>query len=237
MNLRVFIVTVAIGCGGGGGDKLDAGAVNDTPTGCVPGSQAIATVYLNFTGATYSPAAGGMDDATINIANPIDMTRTLAPWPYSNTAEIKACVEEALKPFRIMVTDVDPGAAPHHEIVMTTESWENAATRRSVSSPNCGAIRNSVSFVFGTPVGNDTEINCDDVLLQFAVASAGLDHVMDCHDYLAGVGAVPACGPKTWLTTPVQCGDGTTPHNCTCGGQFQISKKKMTDKFGASCAP
>src|SRR5690349_1862559 len=102
MDLRLLIVTLAMGCGGGGGDnQLDAAAGGDAPTGCVPGSQAVATVYLNFTGATYSPAAGGMDDATINIANPIDMTRTLAPWPFGNSAEIKACVEEALKPFRI----------------------------------------------------------------------------------------------------------------------------------------
>lgn len=223
---------VLAGCGGGD-SKPDAAVAYEDAAVCVPGSQATSTVYLNFGGATYAPAVNGADDAITNKANPIDMNRTLAPWPHANQAEIKSCVEAALKPFRVAVTDVDPGSTMHHEVVLTDLFWvAGDPTVQTTSSSNCGGtILNTVTFLFANGSGSAAQTNCNDLLLQLAVATTGLDHVLDCNDYLSN----GSCGPKSWTTTPAPCGDDS-PRACTCGGSHQISMKKMTDVFGASCA-
>lgn len=234
MCTRGVVVIAMVAACGGGEAKPDAAVIYEDAALCVPGAQT-STVYLNFTGGTFSH---GLDDATLNRADPIDTTRTLAAWPLANAAGIKACVEAALKPFKIDVTDVDPGQAPHHEIVFSDVFWVAADPQvRTISASNCGGtIQNTISFVFAAPIGDSAVVACHDAMLQFGVASTGLDHVNDCTDYLSG-GAVPACGPRAWTTTPLQCGDGGNTRPCHCGGSHQISMNKMRDRFGLSCAP
>lgn len=232
MSIRgVMVIAVMAACGGGEA-KPDAATVYEDAAVCVPGSQATSTLYLNFTGATFT---AGPSDAILNKAD-VGMTRTLAPWPHANAAGIKACVETALKPFKINVTDVDPGSTMHHEVVLTDVFWVPEDPQvRSISQSNCGqTILNTVSFVFAAASGDSALITCKDVLLQFAVASAELDHTLACDDYLAAF-SCGTMGPWSWTTTPAQCGDDTA-RPCNCGGSHQISMKKMTDRFGASCA-
>jgi hypothetical protein len=225
-----LVVVFGLAACGDDGASTARDAAIDSP-GCAPGMRS--TIYLNFGGGMYAP---GPDDATMNKAVPLDMTRTLAAWPHANAAAVMTCIEAGLAPFLIDVTDVDPGAAPHHELVMTTQFW--GAGNPGVLSTSGSACPpgplNSLTFVFGTAVGTDALAACEITLSQFASAAASLDHTIDCHDYL-GI-YQPACGPKMWLSTPAACGE-TTERPCTCGGTHQASLPKMVQKFGSACSP
>lgn len=78
------------------------------------------TVFLNRGGGTY--VVGAKDNAVTNTSFVLDMTRTLAAYPHGDAswAAVKACVTQALAPFKATVTDVDPGTSQHHEIVFST---------------------------------------------------------------------------------------------------------------------
>jgi hypothetical protein len=229
-KLLVMILGLAA-CSDSASTPPDANSLHRDAAACDPNSAA--TVYVNFDGATYSH---GLDDARANTAGPIDTMRVLAPWPHANAADIVACVQEGLAPFNINVTTTDPGSQLHHEIVMTTSYWgPNGDHTRSISTQVCGNVTNSVAFVFGDKTGPNTKSACHDALSQFALNAVGLDHAIDCHDWMHNDIDEP-CGPHSWTTTPSECGD-TEPRACECGGMFQISMNKMRAKFGSSCEP
>ena len=189
------------------------------------------TVYLNFTGATYSESS--VEDSVANTSNVLDMQRTLAAWPHSNTAAIKACITTRLAGFNLDIVDVDPGTVAHHEIVFSTTYWDQANVP-SISAIGCGTPNpKSVTFLFGVSVGTDPVAACEYAVLQFATSSTGLDHSLDCHDYLGN--SQTACGAKTFVDMDIQCGEFQA-RLCTCtGSQTQNSFQRMQMVHGSRC--
>lgn len=191
---------------------------------CAPGSTS--TLFLNFGGGSYTP---GPDDATTNTAA-LDMARTLAPWTGTATSEILDCMEAGLAPFNIRVTDVDPGTTPHHETVFTSDVYWYGAGAKSLATV-CQAGTNSVTFAFGPLASEPAQAICDIALASFAINVAQLSYTTDCHDI---VSQQTGCGPKTWASTPVPCGDDS-PQPCFCGGTEQSSLDRMLAVFGPHC--
>jgi len=225
---KVMLVGLLLGaCGDdGGGLAVDAKQPDTVTSG--------KTVFLNRAGGTYSM---GVDDATANVAGAMDMTRTLAPYPHDDASwtAVKTCVTQALAPFNVVVTDVDPGTAPHHEIVLTTKYWGDTSNTivSSVSSAPCPAgspgthpaiPTSGVALVFAMGFTDPTSI-CEAAVSQLAVDIAGLDHSLDCHDFL-GIYQTP-CGAKSFLDQDEMCGEFSA-RVCNCGNATQNSHRAMT---------
>jgi hypothetical protein len=224
------LVVVVAACGDDGGSSKPIDAPNIDVPACTP-SGTTQTLYLNFAGGTYMK--GTPEDAVTNTSNALDMTRTLPAWSQANAAAIKTCMTTALADFNLDVVDVDPGTVAHHEIAFTTVHWSEPGIS-SLSNNGCGTPNpKSLAFVFGDPIGPDATAACENAVSQFASASTGLDHSMDCHDALGTYQT--ACGPKTFLDIGVQCGDFQA-HVCTCTSQqVQNSFRRMVLIHGRRC--
>ena len=218
-------------CGDDGGHPTDAG-IDTSPDAAFCTSK---TIFLNRAGGTYN--AGDADDATTNTTRVLESgSFNVSPYPYGDAdwGTIKACVRAAFDPFGVTVTDVDPGTAPHHEVVFTTSyavwPFPNNPNASSVSSVNCSGVGaglpvNGVAFVFTSIFGTSRpDLDCADAISQLSTEISGLDHALDCEDFLGN--SQPACGPKQFLDRDVQCGE-TTPRTCQCGGTTQNSYKAM----------
>jgi hypothetical protein len=235
-SIVLYGVVLLAACGGesgiapdapGGGPRADAaidGPALDAPTSSCAHPR---TVFLNRAGGMYSP---GADDARTNASPVIDEMRTLGAFPLNDAAwtTMKACVTTELAKFGpVVVTDVDPGTAPHHEIVFTTKYWDMAHENQvsSLSGATCTAApANGIAFVFASLIGDDPQFLCEAALWQLAVDIANLDWSIDCRDmqssYLNG------CGNRKYLDADVKCGEYAA-RDCRCGGTTQNSFKAM----------
>src|SRR5262245_56903337 len=77
------------------------------------------TIYLARGGGHYEPR-GDIDDARRNLSSVLERPADLSPFPYGDDAwqQVVACVGEVFAPYDVVVTDVDPGDAPHVEAVI-----------------------------------------------------------------------------------------------------------------------
>src|SRR5687767_6378303 len=125
---KVMLVGAALmaACGDDGGQvQVDAkvasiDAAIDAPIDA-PACAGGKTLFLNRAGGTYNGAPA--DDATLNNTKVLGTDTYAVPaYPYGDPSwsSIKTCVTMAFAPFNVVVTDVDPGTAPHHELVFTT---------------------------------------------------------------------------------------------------------------------
>lgn len=226
MRDMVVVLCMLSACGDdGGAAAIDAPVAIDAPA-CAGGK----TVFLNRGGGTFTP--GPNDDASTNTT-PVagNMTRTLAAFPFGDPSwtAVKQCVVQGLAPFNVTVTDVDPGAARHHEIVVSTRFWDAGNQGvRSISTftcPSAGLPASGIAFVFAEAIGDMPGAICDDAVSQLASAVAGLDHSRDCKDFLGTF--QPACGMRSFLDREIACGE-QTDRPCSCGGMTQNSFRGMS---------
>jgi hypothetical protein len=228
-----------VACGDDGGHPADArvDTMGDTTTDTAvcAGSKII---FLNRAGGVYN--AGEGDDATTNTTRVLtsgSFNVTAYPFGDSDWATINTCVTSAFAPFGVSVTDVDPGTTPHHEIVFTTSYavWPGGnPAPSSISSANCPGIvpglpQSGIAFVFSSIYGSSRpDLDCTHAVSQLASEISGLDHSLDCQDFL-GSGLTP-CGPRAFLDLNIQCGE-TSPRACQCGGTEQNSFQTMKAAF------
>ena len=188
------------------------------------------TLFLNRAGGTYN--ASTADDATLNNTKVLASGSFAVPaYPYGDGSwsTIKTCITSQLAPFDVTVTDIDPGTAPHHELVLTTNyaAWPNGnANVSTISGTNCpgGLPASGVAFVFAAAYGDLPALTCEAAVAQFAIEITGLDWSLDCHDYLGQYQA--PCGQKVFLDQMINCGE-STPRTCQCGGTAQNSYQTM----------
>ena len=153
----------------------------------------------------------------------INGTRTLSPFPHGDQtwAQVVACVRETFAPFDIVVTDVDPGIAPHFEakIAGTSAQLGLAGGATSVSSFSCQPfIPQNLVFVFAATIGNDVDELCASAAHELA-HTIGLDHTTDPSDPLS---LFSFAGRRAFPDADVTCGSdctgGTAPVGGTCSG-------------------
>jgi hypothetical protein len=137
-----------------------------------------------------------------------------------------SCVAALYQPFGVVVTDVDPGSAPHFEAIVAGAPGEIGASGIGGVSPfACGVIDNAITYSFANIYGSVQDI-CDTVAQESAHAF-GLEHEYLCEDpmtYLTG------CGAKVFQDVDAPCGE-LAPRDCECGGPTQNSFQVLTDVF------
>ena len=181
-------------------------ATIDAPP-CAP-----ATLFLDRQGGAFDH--GAVDDATRNLSVLLDGPRTLPAWPYDDATwtETASCIRDALSPFAIAVTEVDPASAPHLEIVFTTSYWAGDAVANII--PSSCRPDHQIELVFGAAVVSATNA-CELAVGGFAEMTAQLSASENCLDFTS-----PAvdCGLRRFLTGPQICVDASDQAApCRCG--------------------
>jgi hypothetical protein len=185
-------------------------------------------VYLNRDGGVFRP--GAHDDAITNASVLLDAERTLAPWPKTDSEwdVLASCFKDHLFALpRLEVVTVDPGAAPHLEIVFTTSYWASAGTTAIV--PASCRPDHEIELVFGDALAT-TARACDVALQEFAIMTANLSLDDDCHDL---VNNFADCSPdRSFLDRTVNCvDDAARPTPCRCGGTTENTYRALATTF------
>jgi hypothetical protein len=163
--------------------------------------------------------------------------------------EVVACMKEVYAPFNVQVTETDPAAQPHFEIVFGGRPQELGldAGLGGVSPFSCMPyVPNAVVFVFDVWGDNANEI-CATAAQELAHSFA-IDHAIEPSDPMT---YFPYAGRRHYMNAQVQCGSDcdanhrsplgmtcTGPtfqnHACACGNgaQTQNDVQIITALFG-----
>lgn len=234
----VACVLVVGACGGDDAGEQIADAaveVDAAPdANCTPAF----TIFVNRNGGTYTP---GADDAAENSSAILSDEATLsAHTPSADDWDwTMDCIRAAWTPYNVLITDQDPGAVPHMEVVVTAEDATAigfAAGMPSVAPFSCGVIDDAIAFVFVGEIGaGDAKYICWNTLWVTAKIF-GLDNVTVCPD----VNSLPAGGctdqEREFLDVDAECGERTT-RACQCGGMTQNSHQLLLQRAGAAPCP
>jgi len=186
-------------------------------------------IYLNpcAGGCTIQP---GWDDSRIDTSSIVTRTVTISEFAHGPAAwdAVVSCVAGMYEPFGVVVTDVDPGSAPHFEAIVAGAAANIGANGIGGLSPfTCGVIDNAITYSFANMYGSVQDI-CETVAQETAHAF-GLEHEYLCEDpmtYLTG------CGAKSFQDTDAACGE-FSPRDCECGGATQNSFQMLLREFDA----
>lgn len=223
-------------------DVTDAAAAADTATldadaadaadaaKCTPPG-APTVVFLQKAGGTYT---AGPNDARTNVSSILNQATSIPAWavaPASWTT-LMACVVKKFAPFNVKVTDVDPGADAHLEIVFAPGNLTLFGGATSVSPATCTAIPNSVAYVSS----NYAEANLDNGCAAVASVvgySLGLESVTACPDAMSY--PQTSCATAGFTNVALACGT-TTASACTCqAGNTQNSFARLLAVTGPAC--
>lgn len=196
------------------------------------------TVAQGNTNATAEPAKSSLGHGVLSPFSQGDET-----WN-----KVVACMKEVYAPFNVEITESDPGAAPHFEIMVGGKPQElgMSAGIGGVSPFSCVPyIPNSLVFVFDV-WGNDPEELCATAAQEIAHSFA-IDHSTEPSDPMT---YFPYKGRRHYMNAQVQCGSdcdsnhrsplGATctgadfqSHACACGGaQTQNTVQIISQLFG-----
>lgn len=192
---------MVIGCGG-------TPAAPDAP--CEP-----SVLYLNRTGGMYDFAF--RDESSRNLSEVLDGPRTLAPWPHDDIdwASLVTCIRTGLAPFPVMVTETDPDAANHVELVFTTTSWTGSPGTSAIVPGTCQP-GNELGFVFGAAIPTYARA-CHVALRGYAQMVARLSIADDCTDFLND--DADCSSTRGFNDREATCVDAANqPIDCRCGG-------------------
>lgn len=184
-------------------------------------------IYLNRCagGCTLEP---GDEDARIDRSSLVSRSVTISEFAHGEAAwdAVVGCVAGMYEPFGLVVTDVDPGSAPHFEAIVAGSPSEIGAKGIGGVAPfACGVIENAITYSFANIYGSVQDI-CETVAQESAHAF-GLEHEYLCEDpmtYLTG------CGAKAFRDVDASCGE-YDPRACECGGATQNSYRVLMGAF------
>ena len=210
-----------------------SGAESKWGYGAGPGTRR--TVYMNKGGGTYYP---GSNNSSTNRSSIASFTATIPAYAKGDERwkKLVACVKDKYARFNIVVTDADPGDAPHIEAVVGGRPG-NLGLGSGVGgiAPMTGScsdavVERAVVYVFSDVFSSDQE-ECA-VVAHESGHSLGLDHEYLCEDpmtYLQG------CGVKQFQDKAASCGtySGTS---CGCGAK-QNSVQHLLKWVGPAGTP
>src|SRR5262245_7274919 len=195
-----------------------------------PDAACIGTVYLNRAGGTYVP--GGRDDGTMNESILVVGPQTLPPWPHDDASwrDVVTCITTALRPFPIVVTEVDPSPTPHVEIVFTTASWTGPVGTTLLVPASC-TPGHQLEFVFGNALPTAARA-CHVAMQGFAEMTANLSLGDNCADFVNN--AMDGTPMRGLLDLSVSCVDAANqPATCRCGGTMENTYQGIATAFPA----
>ena len=176
-------------------------------------------IFVNRNGGTYYPG-NGYDNSSANQSSLVSQvvtmpayTRTDADW-----AQLMMLTRQTYAPYNVTVTDVDPGAAPHVEVVVSGNpsmiGQPSTAAGISPLTPDCSVIERAVVFAFDQLLqGPDDQAR---VVTHEAGHAFGLDHAFYCPDLMSYL--FDCAWPKHFIDATVACGEYQA-RACNCGGE------------------
>jgi len=201
------------------------------------------TVVQGTTNSTADPARSSLGHGVLSAFSQGDET-----W-----RTVVACMKEVYAPFNVEVTEIDPGAQPHFEIMFGGQPQQLglAVGIGGVSPFSCATyIPNSLVFVFDV-WGNAPEELCATAAQELAHSFA-LDHAVEPSDPMT---YFAYSGRRHFMNAQIQCGSdcdknhrsplGATctgpnlqDHACACGNgaQSQNSYQVIAALFGGGAA-
>jgi len=231
------LLVLCASCGDDGGDGAPDAAAGADAAGapdaadCTP----FQVLFFDHNGGTYTP---GPNDSSNNTSAILSEEKTVAPHqpPTGHWDATMECLRTVWAPYNVLVTDQDPGASPHMEIVVTTTSsmdliGSNAGT--SISPFSCDVVEGGISFVFAKAAGETDPIAVCEAASFSSSKMMGLDNVLGCPD----VNTWMSCAGQTRVFTDMDlpCGEFEA-RDCNCSsGTTQNSHQVLLDTAGAAC--
>ena len=153
----------------------------------LPGSPALAPgraqsriIYLNRDGAILWP---GVNDSARDVSSIVAEPVAITGWGVDDDLwyETAACVAELFARFDVVVTDEDPGDAPHLEAIFGGHPGDvglpDDVAGVSPFTTDCAVVERSIVFAFTDVLPDDPRTVCE-VMAQEIAHSYGLDHEM-----------------------------------------------------------
>jgi hypothetical protein len=208
-------------------------------------------IYLNRCAVTGCEIVQGTTNSTSEPVRSSLGHGVLSPFSRSDEVwnSVVSCVKDVFSPFNVEITETDPGAQPHFEIIIAGTPQEIGLLSGvgGVSPFSCAPyIPNSVVFVFDV-WGDNVEEICATAAQELAHSFA-LDHAIDPSDPMT---YFPYTGRRYFKNEQIQCGsdcdsNGRSPlgtactgpdlqwHACACGNgaQTQNSHQLISALFG-----
>jgi hypothetical protein len=208
-------------------------------------------IYLNRCAGAGCEIVQGTTNSTSDPVRSSLGHGVLSPFSRSDDVwnRVVACMKDVYAPFNVEITETDPGAQPHFEIIIggTPQQIGLSSGVGGVSPFSCAPyIPNSVVFVFDVWGDNAEEI-CATAAQELA-HSFSLDHAIEPSDPMT---YFPYVGRRHYKNAQVQCGsdcdsNGRSPlgivctgpqkqeHECACGNgaQTQNSYQLISALFG-----
>lgn len=187
-------------------------------------------IFLNRCqgGCTISP---GYNDSRTNRSSAVNRTSTISEWRHGDAAwdRLVECVQAMYDPYDLVITDVDPGQAPHFESIVAGLPGEIGQSQSvgGISPFSCGGINNAINFTFANRYSTVQDI-CETVA-QESAHSFGLEHEFLCEDPMT---YLSDCGKKWFHNVSSSCGEFSS-RNCQCR-QNQNSHQILVGHFGPS---
>ncbi len=219
--------------GSDAGDASNASDASDASDAapCTPPAQAPVVVFLDRAGGTWT---SGATDSRVNQSALLSSTTGVPAWTVTNASwtMLMACVTQKFKPFNVKVTDVDPGADTHIEVVFAPGTLTAFAGAPSVAPLTCSVVSNSVAFVSTTYSDANLDNGCAAVASAVG-SSLGLEPVTACPDAMSFTQT--SCATAGFTNVPLSCGT-TTAAACSCeAGNTQNSFVRLLAVTGPAC--
>jgi hypothetical protein len=221
---------------GAGLDASDGAAAADASDAsdampCTPPASAPIVVFLDRAGGTW---AAGPTDSRTNVSAILDQSTFVPAWTVAEASwtTLMACVRQKFKPFHVQVTDVDPGAATHLEVVFAPGNLTLFAGSTSIAPSVCTLVPNSVAFVSSTYAEANLDNGCAGVASVVGY-SLGLEGVTTCPDAMSF--PQTSCATAGFTNVALPCGY-STPMTCACqAGTTQNSYARLLAVTGPAC--
>ncbi len=226
-----WVFTCVLAACGGDDSPLEVDAAVQPDASACP---APITVFLNAGGGSYT---GGPDNTSTNTSTVLSDPATIPAYPGTlDLPALTTCVADKFAAFNVTITSVDPGTAPHREIVFVdgSQSLGFPAGIGGISPFACPTMPGdlmprAIAYVF--PVQGQTVTEVCELTAQMIGNTFSLDHAFECADvmtYLTG------CGDKSFVDMDVPCGENEA-RACNCGGTTQNSYQTLLSVAGAAC--
>lgn len=181
-------------------------------------------------GATYVP---GFEDSRTDTSSIVPFAGTLTEFPLDDDAwnQVVAETRDIFGAYDLIITDVDPGDQPHHEVAVCGEADQigfNPREVAGVSPMRCRPIENSIAFVFPPTFQHRTRAIAETVAHE-AGHSFGLDHEYLCDELMSYLD----CEPQYFRDEAAPCGTDA-PTDCQCPRQLQNTHQMLLQSFGAA---
>jgi hypothetical protein len=230
-SMRAYVWAIVIGACGSNSEhhgNADASGAD----ACIAVAPTI--VYISRAGGTYT--MGPTDDSRTNTSSVITSNVMLMP-PITVDADwtaVMTCVQSKFAGFNVTITDVDPGTAPHTELVVIDHPQQIGVSNGvlSISPFHCMLVPNAVAFLMWADAGNNPS-RCW-TAAQTIASSFGLDHEYACPDLMTFLSNCGAFDSKTFTDVDAPCGEYSA-RACACGGTTQNSFKTLHTNLGTTC--